>query len=38
MRRVTSLDTCVAYAPNLEDIMLPQTPGVARALSEFAAG
>jgi 2-oxoisovalerate dehydrogenase E1 component len=37
VRRVASLDTWVAYAPNLEDVTLPQTPDVVRALLELAA-
>jgi 2-oxoisovalerate dehydrogenase E1 component len=35
VRRVASLDTWVAYAPNVEDAILPQTPDVVRALVEL---
>jgi 2-oxoisovalerate dehydrogenase E1 component len=37
VRRVASLDTWVAYSPALEDVTLPQTPDVVRALLELAA-
>jgi 2-oxoisovalerate dehydrogenase E1 component len=37
VRRVASLDTWVSYAPDLEDVTLPQTPDVVRALVELAA-
>jgi 2-oxoisovalerate dehydrogenase E1 component len=35
VRRVASLDTWVAYAPSLEDAILPQTPDIVRALVEL---
>jgi 2-oxoisovalerate dehydrogenase E1 component len=35
VRRVASLDTWVAYAPNLEDAILPQTSDVVAALVEL---
>jgi 2-oxoisovalerate dehydrogenase E1 component len=37
VRRVGSLDTWVAYAPQLEEVILPQTPGVLKAILELAA-
>jgi len=37
VRRVTSLDTFVAYAPQLEDTILPQTADLAAAIRELAA-
>jgi 2-oxoisovalerate dehydrogenase E1 component len=37
VRRVASLDTWVAYAPQLEDAILPQTPDVVAAIEELAA-
>jgi 2-oxoisovalerate dehydrogenase E1 component len=37
VRRVASLDTWVSYSPDLEDVTLPQTPDVVRALLELAA-
>ena len=36
VRRVASLDTWVAYAPNVEDAILPQTPGIVEALVELS--
>jgi len=33
VRRVAATDTFVAYAPELEDVILPQTPGIARAMT-----
>jgi 2-oxoisovalerate dehydrogenase E1 component len=36
VRRVGSLDTWVAYAPDLEDAILPQTPDIVDALVELA--
>jgi 2-oxoisovalerate dehydrogenase E1 component len=35
VRRVASLDTWVAYAPSLEDAILPQTPDIVEALVEL---
>jgi 2-oxoisovalerate dehydrogenase E1 component len=35
VRRVASTDTFVAYAPELEDVILPQTEGIARAVEEM---
>jgi 2-oxoisovalerate dehydrogenase E1 component len=35
VRRVAALDTFVAYAPQLEDAILPQVDDVARAISEL---
>jgi 2-oxoisovalerate dehydrogenase E1 component len=37
VRRVASLDTWVAYAPQLEDVILPQTEGVLAAIEALAA-
>ena len=37
VRRVTALDTFVAYAPVLEDAILPQVEDVARAVTELYA-
>ncbi len=37
VRRVASLDTPVAYAPNIEDEILPQTEDVLAAIRELAA-
>lgn len=37
VRRVASLDTWVAYSPQLEDVILPQTPDVLKAIREIAA-
>jgi 2-oxoisovalerate dehydrogenase E1 component len=37
VRRVASLDTWVAYAPQLEDAILPQTQDVLAAIEELAA-
>jgi 2-oxoisovalerate dehydrogenase E1 component len=37
VRRVASKDTWVAYAPDLEQVILPQTPDVLRAIRELAA-
>ena len=34
VRRVASMDTFVAYAPELEDIILPQSEGLAKAMEE----
>ena len=35
VRRVAALDTFVAYAPQLEDAILPQVEGVAKAITEL---
>jgi 2-oxoisovalerate dehydrogenase E1 component len=35
VRRIATLDTPVAYAPNLEDIILPQTDTIAAAVREL---
>ena len=37
VRRVASTDTFVAYAPELEDVILPQTDTLKRAMIEVAA-
>jgi 2-oxoisovalerate dehydrogenase E1 component len=37
VRRVAALDTFVAYAPILEDAILPQSEDVSRAITELAA-
>ena len=37
VRRVASLDTFVAYAPDVEDCILPQAADVAAAIRELAA-
>ncbi|HEX6043458.1 MAG TPA: dehydrogenase E1 component subunit alpha/beta [Pyrinomonadaceae bacterium] len=37
VRRVCALDTFVAYAPQLEDAILPQSSDVAKAISELKA-
>ena len=37
VRRVTALDTPVAFAPTLEERILPDTPGIVRALRELSA-
>ena len=37
VRRVAALDTFVAYAPEVEDFILPQTEDVLRAITEVAA-
>jgi 2-oxoisovalerate dehydrogenase E1 component len=37
VRRVASLDTWVAYSPQLEDVILPQTDNVVSAIEELAA-
>jgi len=37
VRRVCALDTFVAYAPQLEDAILPQASDVAKAISELKA-
>jgi len=35
VRRVAALDSFVAYAPQLEDVILPQTSDVATAIAEI---
>ena len=35
VRRVAALDTFVAYAPELEDVILPQSEGIAAAMKEL---
>jgi 2-oxoisovalerate dehydrogenase E1 component len=35
VRRVAALDTFVAYAPQLEDIILPQVADVLKAITEL---
>ena len=37
VRRLGSLDTWVAYAPTIEDVTLPQTADVVKAVTELAA-
>jgi 2-oxoisovalerate dehydrogenase E1 component len=37
VKRVASTDTFVAYAPDLEDVILPQSEGLARAMRELKA-
>ena len=37
VRRVGATDTFVAYAPTLEDVILPQTEGLVKAIQELAA-
>jgi 2-oxoisovalerate dehydrogenase E1 component len=37
VRRVAALDTFVAYAPQLEDVILPQVDDVFRAITELNA-
>jgi 2-oxoisovalerate dehydrogenase E1 component len=37
VRRVASTDTFVAYAPELEDVILPQTDTLKRAMIDIAA-
>jgi 2-oxoisovalerate dehydrogenase E1 component len=37
VKRVASKDTWVAYAPQLEDVILPQTENVLKAIEEIAA-
>ncbi|MEX0906723.1 MAG: dehydrogenase E1 component subunit alpha/beta [Gemmatimonadota bacterium] len=37
VRRVASMDTWVAYAPQLEDVILPQTHDIVAAIDELAA-
>jgi 2-oxoisovalerate dehydrogenase E1 component len=35
VRRVAALDSFVAYAPDLEDTILPQVEGLAAAMDEL---
>jgi 2-oxoisovalerate dehydrogenase E1 component len=35
VRRVAALDTFVAYAPQLEDVILPQSADVLKAITEL---
>jgi 2-oxoisovalerate dehydrogenase E1 component len=37
VRRVAALDTFVAYAPQLEDVILPQSADVLKAITELAS-
>jgi 2-oxoisovalerate dehydrogenase E1 component len=37
VRRVAALDVPVAYYPDLEEVILPQSAGVLRAIREIAA-
>ena len=37
VRRVASLDTWVAYAPRLEEVILPQTPDIVEAIVDLAS-
>jgi len=37
VRRVSSTDTLVGYAPSLENAILPQVPGIAEAIAELNA-
>ncbi len=37
VKRVASMDTWVAYAPEVENVILPQTPNVVDAIIELAA-
>ncbi|MDA0329765.1 MAG: dehydrogenase E1 component subunit alpha/beta [Gemmatimonadetes bacterium] len=37
VKRVASMDTWVAYAPQIENVILPQTPDVVDAIVELAA-
>ena len=37
VKRVASMDTWVAYAPQVENVILPQTPDVVDALVKLAA-
>ena len=37
VRRVASLDTWVAYAPTVENAILPQTPGIVDEIVGLAA-
>jgi 2-oxoisovalerate dehydrogenase E1 component len=35
VRRVASTDTFVAYSPELEDVILPQVPGISEAMRDI---
>ena len=37
IKRVAALDAPVAYYPDLEEVILPQSTGVLRAIREIAA-
>ncbi|MDT8341699.1 MAG: dehydrogenase E1 component subunit alpha/beta [Longimicrobiales bacterium] len=37
VRRIGAMDVWVAYAPQLEEVILPQTPGVLKGIVELAA-
>jgi 2-oxoisovalerate dehydrogenase E1 component len=37
VRRVAATDTFVAYAPELEDVILPQVENLRRAMEELMA-
>jgi 2-oxoisovalerate dehydrogenase E1 component len=37
VKRVASMDTWVAYAPQVENVILPQTPDVLDAIVDLAA-
>ena len=37
VKRVASMDTWVAYAPQVENVILPQTPDVVNAIVDLAA-
>ena len=37
VKRVASMDTWVAYAPQVENVILPQTPNIVDAIGELAA-
>jgi 2-oxoisovalerate dehydrogenase E1 component len=36
VKRIAATDTFVAYAPELEDVILPQAPGIAQAMRDLA--
>jgi 2-oxoisovalerate dehydrogenase E1 component len=36
VKRIAATDTFVAYSPELEDVILPQAPGIARAMRDLA--
>ena len=35
VRRLASTDTCVAHAPELEDVILPQVESIKRAMTDI---